>query len=60
MTLLSDHYRREAREISSNMTYIDFSSSSQFMDEYTSALFLPHTNMNAFPSVKLKQSKSKG
>lgn len=55
MALLSDHFRREAREVSNNMTYIDFSSSSQFMDEYTSALFLPHTNMDAFPSVKLKK-----
>ncbi len=51
MALLSDAYRREAREISSSMTYIDFSSSSQFMDEYTSALFLPHTNIDEFPSV---------
>ncbi len=55
MALLSDNFRQEAREISNNMTYIDFSSSSQFMDEYTSALFLPHTNIDAFPSVKIKQ-----
>jgi len=34
------------------MTYIDFSSNSRFMDEFTSALFLPHTNTDAFPSVK--------
>ncbi len=57
MALLSDHFRRESREISSNMTYIDFSSSNQFMDEFTSALFLPHTNIDAFPSVKLKKSE---
>jgi len=25
------------------------------MDEFTSALFLPHTNLNAFPNVKIKQ-----
>ena len=55
MALLSDHFRRESREISSNMTYIDFSSNNQFMDEFTSALFLPHTNIDAFPSVKLKK-----
>jgi len=54
MALLSDEYRKEAREISNGMTYIDFSSSSQFMDEYTSALFLPHTNRETFPSVKPK------
>ena len=38
------------------MTYIDFSSNSQFMDEFTSALFLPHTNLQAFPSVRLKDT----
>ena len=54
MALLSDDYRDEAHKISNNMTYIDFSSNSQFMDEFTSALFLPHTDLNAFPSVRLK------
>jgi uncharacterized 2Fe-2S/4Fe-4S cluster protein (DUF4445 family) len=44
IALLSDKYRKEAAEISNAMTYIDFSSNSQFMDEYTSALFLPHTD----------------
>jgi uncharacterized 2Fe-2S/4Fe-4S cluster protein (DUF4445 family) len=53
MALLSDGYRNEVREISQKMTYIDFSSNSQFMDEFTSALFLPHTNMNGFPSVHI-------
>jgi uncharacterized 2Fe-2S/4Fe-4S cluster protein (DUF4445 family) len=52
MALLSDDCRNEAREISNNMTYIDFSSNNQFMDEFTSALFLPHTDLNAFPSLK--------
>ena len=55
MTLLSDDYRNEARLVSNNMTYIDFSSNNRFMDEFTSALFLPHTNLNAFQNVKIKQ-----
>jgi len=53
MALLSDDFRKEAREISNSMTYIDFSSSNEFMEEYTSALFLPHTDLKAFPSVKI-------
>jgi uncharacterized 2Fe-2S/4Fe-4S cluster protein (DUF4445 family) len=53
MALLSADYRNEARKISQNMTYIDFSSNSQFMDEFTSALFLPHTDINEFPSVRI-------
>jgi uncharacterized 2Fe-2S/4Fe-4S cluster protein (DUF4445 family) len=52
MALLSEKYRKEALEISNRMTYIDFSSNNQFMDEFTSALFLPHTNIEDFPSVK--------
>ena len=54
MALLSDDCRNEARKISNNMTYIDFSSNNQFMDEFTSALFLPHTDLNSFPSVTIK------
>jgi uncharacterized 2Fe-2S/4Fe-4S cluster protein (DUF4445 family) len=54
MALLSDDYRNEARKISRNMTYIDFSSNHQFMDEFTSALFLPHTDLKSFPSVKIQ------
>ena len=54
MVLLSDVYRKEALQISNSMTYVDFSSNHQFMNEFTSALFLPHTNINTFPSVKNK------
>ena len=49
--LVSEPHRREAREICHAMTYIDFSSNSRYMDEFTSALFLPHTNLEMFPSV---------
>jgi len=51
LALVSEPHRREAREICHAMTYIDFSSNSRYMDEFTSALFLPHTNLEMFPSV---------
>jgi uncharacterized 2Fe-2S/4Fe-4S cluster protein (DUF4445 family) len=51
MALLSEPHRREAGNICHAMTYIDFSSNSRYMDEFTSALFLPHTNLEKFPSV---------
>jgi uncharacterized 2Fe-2S/4Fe-4S cluster protein (DUF4445 family) len=54
LALLSNDLRQESVTVSNGMTYIDFSSNTHFMDEYTSALFLPHTNMEAFPSVKEK------
>jgi uncharacterized 2Fe-2S/4Fe-4S cluster protein (DUF4445 family) len=51
MALLSSAHRQEARDICNAMTYVDFSSNPKYMDEFTSALFLPHTNVDAFPSV---------
>ncbi len=56
MALLSEEYRKEAIQISNGMTYIDFSNNNQFMDEFTSALFLPHTNVDQFPSVKIRKA----
>jgi uncharacterized 2Fe-2S/4Fe-4S cluster protein (DUF4445 family) len=50
--LLCDRLRHEAEEIARRMTYVELSVSRNFMDEYMSALFLPHTNMEAFPTVK--------
>ena len=54
MALLSTDYRQEARDICSRMTYVDFSHNPHYMDEFTSALFLPHTDLNAFPSATRK------
>jgi uncharacterized 2Fe-2S/4Fe-4S cluster protein (DUF4445 family) len=51
LALVSESHRREARDICHNMTYIDFSSNLRYMDEFTSALFLPHTNLEMFPNV---------
>ena len=52
LVLLSKEMRLEAEEIARKMTYIELSVSRSFMDEYMSALFLPHTNLDDFPSVK--------
>jgi len=53
MALLSDKFRQEALQISNSMTYLDFSSSHKFMEEFTRAQFLPHTDLKLFPGVKL-------
>ncbi len=52
LCLLSEKMRKEAEEIASKMTYMELSVSRGFMDEYMSALFLPHTNMDLFPTVR--------
>jgi uncharacterized 2Fe-2S/4Fe-4S cluster protein (DUF4445 family) len=51
LCLLSEELRREAEDIAAKMTYIELSVSRNFMDEYMSALFLPHTDMGQFPTV---------
>jgi len=51
MALLSNTYRQQAISISNAMTYIDFSSNNAFMDEFTRAQFLPHTDANLFPDI---------
>jgi uncharacterized 2Fe-2S/4Fe-4S cluster protein (DUF4445 family) len=57
--LLCDRLRHEAEEIARKMTYLELSVSHRFMDEYMSALFLPHTNLNAFPTVKQELEERK-
>lgn len=53
LCLLSEELRKEAEDIASKMTYIELSVYRSFMDEYMSALFLPHTDISQFPSLKL-------
>ncbi|RJP69364.1 MAG: DUF4445 domain-containing protein [Candidatus Abyssobacteria bacterium SURF_17] len=50
--LLCRESRDECNRIASMMTYIDFSTSQEFMDQYSAALFLPHTNLQLFPSAQ--------
>ena len=57
MTLMSADFRNEIRAIARNMTYIDFSSSTVFFDEYQSAQFLPHTDANQFPTVVQRKNE---
>ena len=50
-TLLCVNVRHEVEEVARKMTYLELSADNTFMDEYTSALFLPHTDLTGFPSV---------
>jgi uncharacterized 2Fe-2S/4Fe-4S cluster protein (DUF4445 family) len=52
LCLLSEKMRSEAQETAKKMTYVELSASRGFMDEYMSALFLPHTNIDLFPTVR--------
>ncbi len=50
--LLSHQARERIAEIASRMTYIELSADNRFYDAFTSAMFLPHTDLALFPSVK--------
>src|SRR3989337_1257403 len=59
--LLDWKKRERITEIAKRMTYIELSADNSFYEAFTSALFLPHTDMNKFPSVaEALSSKVKG
>ncbi|NLL38698.1 MAG: DUF4445 domain-containing protein [Clostridiales bacterium] len=50
--LISDEASQKVMELARNMTYMDLSSNPYYMDEFVSACFIPHTNMEYFPSLR--------
>ncbi|MCE7858713.1 MAG: DUF4445 domain-containing protein, partial [Chloroflexi bacterium CFX2] len=55
--LLDWRKRGRISEIAKRMTYIELSADNSFYDAFTSALFLPHTDLRRFPSVESALSK---
>ncbi len=53
--LLSREALKQAREIAAATTYFELSTDNNFMDEYTRAMFLPHTDVENFPSCGGKE-----
>ncbi len=51
MALLSFEGWRRAAEVAARMTYRELSTDPTFMEEYVSAMFLPHTDCARFPRV---------
>lgn len=52
LALLDRQAREQVKEIASKMTYIELSADNTFYDAFMSALFLPHTDLSRFPTVK--------
>jgi uncharacterized 2Fe-2S/4Fe-4S cluster protein (DUF4445 family) len=50
-SLVSRSMRREMLQVAKKMTYLELSADNSFYDQFMSALFLPHTDITAFPSV---------
>lgn len=57
LALLSRKAFREAEEISGKMTYLELSTGNAFMEEFISALFIPHTDLSLFPSAGKRSGK---
>ena len=56
--LLDWRKREQISNIAKRMTYVELSADNSFYDAFTSALFLPHTDMSKFPSVEAALQKS--
>ena len=52
LTLISNDAKHKLEEIGSQMTYVELSVYPSYMDEFVSACFLPHTNIDEFPTVR--------
>ncbi len=52
MALLHRDARVHLAEVAKMMTYLELSADNTFYDAFTSALFLPHTDLAQFPTVK--------
>jgi uncharacterized 2Fe-2S/4Fe-4S cluster protein (DUF4445 family) len=51
LILLSDNNRKIVGALSEKITYVELNTDPAYMNEYTGALFLPHTDMTLFPSA---------
>jgi uncharacterized 2Fe-2S/4Fe-4S cluster protein (DUF4445 family) len=52
MVVVSREFRRRQEGLAGRMTYFDLSAAPGYMDQYTAALFLPHTDPSRFPSLQ--------
>jgi uncharacterized 2Fe-2S/4Fe-4S cluster protein (DUF4445 family) len=51
----SDDVRQQSSAVASMMTNLELSENTGFMSGYTAAMFLPHTDVALFPSVKVSE-----
>ncbi len=51
MALLRRDARQRLLDVAHKLTYVELSADNRFYERFTSALFLPHTDLGQFPSV---------
>ncbi len=59
LVLISQDFRQRQLEMAKRMTYMELSTDPSYMDQYTGALFLPHTNAELFPNRLAVNDKAK-
>lgn len=57
IVLLCQEALVEAEKIADMMTYLELSVGNLFMEEFVSAMFIPHTDLDLFPTVGKKNSR---
>ena len=57
-SLMSRAARERVSRIAQSMTYLELSGDPTFMDEYVASMFLPHTDLSRFPSVRCWRRRS--
>ena len=53
LALKTDKYHQDIEQIRNRITYLELNVNQDFMNRFSAAKFLPHTNTSLFPSVKL-------
>jgi uncharacterized 2Fe-2S/4Fe-4S cluster protein (DUF4445 family) len=54
MSSLTNRIRRDVLAVREKMTNFELSETQSYMDHYIAALFLPHTDINLFPKLKVR------
>ncbi|MGD9081351.1 MAG: ASKHA domain-containing protein [Desulfobacterales bacterium] len=57
LALQSDKYHDEIDQIRDRITYMELNVNQEFMNRFSAAKFLPHTNTKLFPSVKVVKKR---
>lgn len=56
MVVVSQDFRQRQLELAQRMTYIELNTDPAYLEQYTGALFLPHTDPARFPSVSVRRA----
>ncbi len=58
--LCDEAARSKVRELAGRITYLELNTEPGYMSEYTAAMFLPHTDIDRFPSAKRRRTAARG